>query len=306
MKSNRNENPRLENRTSQKGHRENSISEKGTRENRAFQKGHPSVWLGILACLTVCMLITGCLAGSAGAESYSGGTIRLIRFSGEVGIRDEAGNDRFVMENVRFGSGETLWTGPEAAASVNLDASKIVTLDQKTSVGFRAEGNAMKMSLQEGALFLDVSEKLDENESLEIETSTMTIGIRGTIVFVKENGASEDVRSQLGVLEGTALVTVAAADGKTAELSIGAGTTLEIQENAAVARKIESEDLEGFVRETVSGDEQVLRRVEEACPGLLSGEAADRDPWAADGDWTWTSPVTFVAQSASKCMTGRP
>ena len=42
----------------------------------------------------------------------------------------------------------------------------------------------MKLSLAEGSFLLDVSEKLNKDESLDIRTSTMAVGIRGTVVLV--------------------------------------------------------------------------------------------------------------------------
>ena len=62
---------------------------------------------------------------SAGAERYEAGTMRLLRFDGDVEILDASGLPRFVLENVRFASGETLRTGEESIASVSLDDSKM-------------------------------------------------------------------------------------------------------------------------------------------------------------------------------------
>ena len=100
--------------------------------------------------------------GLAAAESYDAFIMRLLRYDGDVAIEDASGQDRFVMENVRFNSGEAMRTGENSSASVSLDASKILTLDQNSRVEFLSDGDRMEITLTKGTLFLDVSEKLDE------------------------------------------------------------------------------------------------------------------------------------------------
>ena len=115
-------------------------------------------------------------AGAAAAETYDASTMRLARYEGDVTIEDADGKARFVMENVRFRSGESMITGTGATASVNLDDTKVLTLDEQSRVKFLQSGSHMELALTAGTLFLDVSAKLDENETLDITTSTMTVG----------------------------------------------------------------------------------------------------------------------------------
>ena len=93
------------------------------------------------------------------AESYSANVMRLMNYEGEVYILDEDGNSRFLMENARFNSGESLNTGAGAMASVGLDSSKILTLDSLTEVDFIQDKNDMILTLASGRLLLDVQEK---------------------------------------------------------------------------------------------------------------------------------------------------
>nr|MCR4883668.1 FecR family protein [Clostridiales bacterium] len=144
--------------------------------------------------MSKCMIKTAALIllaalfflSSALGESYEATTMRLLRYDGNVEILDASGSARFVMENARFNSGESMQTGSASSASVGLDSTKIVTLDAETQVDFAKEASHLQMTLRQGTLFLDVQEKLDENEVLDIQTTTMTVGIRGTIVFISE------------------------------------------------------------------------------------------------------------------------
>ena len=138
----------------------------------------------ILPTLLMILLLVFALAVPGTAEeSYDASTMRLLRYDGDVQILDVTGVPRFVLENVRFDSGEALLTGEAATASVSMDDTKIVTLDESTRVEFLKEGEHMRLNLTEGQVFVDVSEKLDENASFDIQTTTLTVGIRGTLIF---------------------------------------------------------------------------------------------------------------------------
>lgn len=231
------------------------------------------------------------------------------------------GNPRFLLDNVRFASGESMRTGEDGKASVGLDDSKIVTLDADTDVEFIQEADHMRLNLREGSLFLDVQEKLDENAALDIQTSNLTVGIRGTMVFLSSHAGDDEnpAATTLGVLEGTAQVTYTDSEGAKRQLPIPAGKKIvapQLQGNptgaSPVLSPMTSEDIAGFVAETVAADPVLIERVtngsENGAP-LLEGTLTDdteEEPFPADGDWLINSPVTIVAQSASKLYDGHP
>ena len=160
-----------------------------------------------LSTLILLVLLALSLAAFGAAEnvqdSYDATTMRLLRHEGTVDIFDIAGEPRFLLDNVRFASGESMRTGEDGKASVGLDDSKIVTLDADTDVEFIQEADHMRLNLREGALFLDVQEKLDENAALDIQTSNLTVGIRGTLVFLSSNAGDGEnpAATTLGVLK---------------------------------------------------------------------------------------------------------
>lgn len=234
----------------------------------------------------LCMLLLLCALVPALGESYRADTMRLLRCDGSVEILDVTGNPRFVLENVRFSSGETLRTGAAASASVSLDDTKIVSLDENSAVKFEKIDQHMELTLTEGTLFLDVSEKLDENESLDIRTSNMTVGIRGTIVFLTAQPLTDEAdgtssqstvagqRTVLGVLEGSAKLSYSDGAGERT-LTVDAGEKAILSDQPALAlpiadvQEITQEDLTQFVASQIGRDDSVRNRVEEACPQLL-------------------------------------
>ena len=142
-----------------------------------------SLCMVFLLVLSLVLPSFGVAEAAEQQESFDASTMRLLKTTGDVQILDLEGVPRFVLENVRFASGETMVTGEESLASVGLDDNKIVTLDALTKVGFIQEAEHMLLNLLEGQIFIDVSEKLDENASFDIQTTTMTVGIRGTLIF---------------------------------------------------------------------------------------------------------------------------
>lgn len=290
----------------------------------------------MITCMISLVLLAGLFPQIALADSYTSTTMRLLHYEGTVEIEDASGKPRTVMENARFSSGESMKTAAASSASVGLDEGRIVTLDEKSRVEFKKQDGAVAMNLTEGKIFLDVSEKLGAGESMDITTATMAIGIRGTIVYVSSQPVTDETAagmesvdlkglspekghivsiSQIGVLEGTAQITYTDNSNRQQSVAVEAGkkaTVPEYSEDAEgipepAVTELTKEDIEGFVLNQVSSNASIINRVQEACDVAddidLSSLAGI---YTADGDWTWDSPVTLVAQSASKYYDGQP
>ena len=139
----------------------------------------------LYAVLTIIILIVGCMPVNVLAEDYTATTVRLLRHEGNIEIKDAKGKKRAVLENVRFNSGETLSTGNKSSASIGLDEEKVLTMDEKSSVEFNKKSKKIELNVKSGQVLLDVKKKLNADEQLEVKTSTMSIGIRGTIVCIQ-------------------------------------------------------------------------------------------------------------------------
>ena len=295
-----------------------------------------SLFAIICAYITSFVLLAGMFPRTVFADSYTSATMRLLRYEGTVEIEDSAGKPRAVMENARLNSGEAMKTAEASSASVGLDEGRIVTMDEKSRVEFEKKDAAVSMNLTEGKIFLDVSEKLSADESMDIKTSTMVVGIRGTIVYVSSEPVTDEKAlnmesvgleglspekgsivsiSQIGVLEGTARITYLDNSNREQSVSVDAGqkaTVPEYSEDAEgipepAVSDITKEDIEGFVLGEVTRDADVISRVQKACDVMDDIDLSNLSgSYTADGDWTWDSPVTLVAQSASKYYDGQP
>ncbi len=296
------------------------------------------IFLSAAAVLLIAVLLCG---AAAETEEYAAQTMRLLQYTGDVQILDAEGSPRFVMENVRFSSGETMMTGESSLASVGLDESKIVTVDELSSVEFIQQEGHILLSLKEGTLLLDVEKKLDENEAVDIQTSTMTVGIRGTIVGLSvlqptpdvqnpgaEKGQQSDGHGQivmLWMMAGVGHVEYVDSQGNRNTFRAAAGTAVIIADRDGDGTADSQPGVQQISEMTVPDcfvdylrdNPAALQRVTEetgltlddlangAGESLLGAGTAGFD-YAASGDWRWPSKVTLVAQSATKMYDGKP
>ena len=278
--------------------------------NMIIRRSYCSILIIITLAFTI---FAGGTVFAENVESDSASTIRLVHYEGDVTVQNEDGSAGFLMENMRFDSGQALVTAAESTASVSLDDSKILSMDEESRVEFEQEGRKLGLTLTEGTLFLDVKEKLDENESLDIQTSTMAVGIRGTIVYATDVQAPDSELgriSTIGILEGVAQVSYTDGNGGSQQTDVPAGQKLVLVDSDLNGRadsvpeitNMTAADISAFVEAQINSDTAIQERVINASDVL---ERTD-DVFSADGDWTWDQPVTLVAQSASKLYDGAP
>lgn len=117
-------------------------------------------------------------------------TMRLLRIEGTVTM-EENGKAKDIRENARIKSGNAIDTSVSSLASIGLDDHKVVTLDEISRAEFNQSGKYLNLNLKKGSLFFEVDKPLEDDESFEIATSTMVVGIRGTSGWVSVAGQNE-------------------------------------------------------------------------------------------------------------------
>ena len=191
-------------------------------------------------------------ADTAEAAEASAANIRLVQTEGTVKAKDSTGKDLIQAANMRLYSGSTLSTAAKSYAWMSLDDTKAAKLDEASSINISKSGKKLDILLNEGAIFFDVSEKLAADETFTIRTSTMVMGIRGTIGWVRKINTT---KTEIGILEGNVEASVTdPATGKQVTKNIAAGSMAEldsaaatIQANRIVVRKIRKSDIRGFI-----------------------------------------------------------
>ena len=217
------------------------------------------VALGIVAAIVIAIVLS--------RNGYLANTMRLLRVEGTVNIENGDGGTKPVIDNIRFQSGDALNTGADGLASVGLDDSKIVTLQNDSRAEFTKSGKRLELKLTKGALFFNVTEKLSEDETFEIKTSTMTAGIRGTSGYVYYDNEGRD---SLIITDGVVIVTAInpeTGETKYAEVRGGQKITVYLysdrtQDSVEFSiTDVKENDLPEFPLQMISENEELINRV---------------------------------------------
>ncbi len=146
--------------------------------------------------LALVLLLTSCGGGSG----TSAATMHLRRAVGTVGVADGEGKTIEPREDLGLYSGYGVDTRAESYAWIDLDKVKLAKLDQDSQVAIKKEDKHLEIEVLSGAVFFNVTEPLADDETMNIRTSTMMLGIRGTCGWV---ALSEDKGTlTVGLLEG--------------------------------------------------------------------------------------------------------
>lgn len=111
-------------------------------------------------------------------------TMRLEKSEGAVTVLDDGGKDQEPREKLPLFSGYGIETQGASFSWFNLDDVKLIKMDENSEVSIEKEDKHLKLLVDKGRLYFNITEPLADDETLEISTSTMTVGIRGTCGWV--------------------------------------------------------------------------------------------------------------------------
>ncbi len=217
------------------------------------------VAIGIVAAIVIAIVVS--------RNGYQANTMRLLRVEGTVNIESGNGGTKPVLDNIRFQSGDALNTGADGLASVGLDDSKIVTLQNDSRAEFSKSGKRLELKLTKGALFFNVTEKLNDDETFEIKTSTMTAGIRGTSGYVYYD---DEGRDSLVITDGVVIVTAInpeTGEKKYAEVRGGQNITVYLYSDRTQdsvefeITDVSENDLPAFPLQMLAENDELMNRV---------------------------------------------
>ena len=239
----------------------------------------------IICVVAAVLLVTALIMFLYNRSKISATTMRILRLEGEVTLTD-GGKDKPIKENLRLNSGNELSTAVKSLVSIGLDDVKIVTLDQLSRAQFNQDGRKLDLELTAGSLFFEVQQPLQDDETMDIRTSTMIVGIRGTSGWVSVDGEHE----QLIVTDGTVHVTGRnPVTGEVKEIDVHAGERItvylyndrKVDSIEFILEKITERDLPEFVLERLRENRTLLDKVCQETgwdkPWIL-GETTDEVP----------------------------
>ncbi len=206
------------------------------------------------------LLLAVMLVCSSCANPRLATTIALTRTQGEVEIIDRRGKDVSLKENLRIFDGYIMGTHTSSYAWMDLDQARLVKLDQDSQIGIQKEKKKLEIVVQSGSLFFHVARPLEEDESLDIRTSSMMVGIRGTCGWVEVSTDGEIMRVYL--LEGR--VECRAGEGEEMA-AVEAGEMASMSRDGEITvSTFTLQDTPGFVLEEIQENEELGSDVQDA------------------------------------------
>jgi len=140
--------------------------------------------------LTLVLILGSAIPAFAAAKSQgSAAAVKLEKYTGTVTITNASGKEVTAREGLRLYSGYTVKTGKNSSAYISLDSTKALMQESSSKLSFKKSGSKIDVMLESGTVVSDISAPLKKEESLDIHTTNMVTGIRGTFVEVSYSGA---------------------------------------------------------------------------------------------------------------------
>lgn len=135
--------------------------------------------------------------------------ICLESVEGTVTIKKSNDKQIKTTEGMKLYNGYEVTTSAASYALISLDEKKLIKLDANTMIHIGQNGKKLEVLVDSGSVYFDIEEALQKDEQLNVKTSTMTLGIRGTAGTVSSFYSPNDgVRTSQSVLfTGKAKVT---------------------------------------------------------------------------------------------------
>ena len=191
---------------------------------------------------------------SFAVETAKGKTIRLETYSGTVTVSSGSGKEISVSEKMRVFDGYTVKTSNESEAYLSLDDTKAVKLGENTEIIIKKSWFSNKVVVISGELFFNVTKPLETNESLDISTSTMSMGIRGTSGTVSVKELKSDIQLYTGKVD-------VKGNGKNVRLTPGRKAVFD--KDLSVDKLSENgEDIPSMALREIIKDKELLKEIE--------------------------------------------
>ncbi len=222
----------------------------------------------LMACVLMLAPVTPASAATARAT-----TMKLEKKVGAVTLKTQSGTSLRITDGMRLYNGNSLATGKYSYAYISLDSSKAVKLDQSSSATLRQNGRSLELLLKSGKLFFNVDKPLGQDERMNVRTSTMVTGIRGTCGVVE---AVSQRQSKLYLIEGEVTLgtgdqAVAVRGGQIATVEMGSGSGTPAKpgdadpdaKQAVQVGKMTETDIPSIAFEEIMNDSALQKKIEQ-------------------------------------------
>lgn len=233
----------------------------------------------LITALCICNMAVPVFAEEAVAASF-----RLYRTEGTVTVQNQNGKEITAMQDMKLFNGYQLETAQQSYAWFEADSAKLFKMDAVSNLEVRKKGKKSELLLNSGNLFFNVTEHLQDDEVLNIRTSSMVVGIRGTSGWVK---VIDQFHTILYMLDGTVDASVTdPVSGQKKSIRLRGGQRAEFwvydknkqgDKCDIIVRQFGEEEIDGFVAVELKKNQQLQDRIRGGGSGAGGGTGAGFD-----------------------------
>lgn len=238
----------------------------------------------ILAAVLITALCICNMAVPAFAEEAVAASFRLYRTEGTLTVQNQNGKEITAMQDMKLFNGYQLETAQQSYAWFEADSAKLFKMDAVSNLEVRKKGKKSELLLNSGNLFFNVTEHLQDDEVLNIRTSSMVVGIRGTSGWVK---VIDQFHTILYMLDGTVDASVTdPVSGQKKSIRLRGGQRAEFwvydknkqgDKCDIIVRQFGEEEIDGFVAVELKKNQQLQDRIRGGGSGAGGGTGAGFD-----------------------------
>ena len=163
------------------------------------------------------------------------------------------------VPEMKLYSGYHMETRAASYAWLNLDSLRLAKMDVSSQISIQRRRNELEILVDAGDLFFNIKEPLKEDETLDIRTGNMAVGIRGTCGWVEVPEGADTMRVYL--LEGKVLCETDEGGWDV----VRAGEMAVMTEDGEIAiSNFAVQDIPAFVLEELEEDGELRAKVLEA------------------------------------------
>lgn len=180
-------------------------------------------------------------------------TISVVEHLGEVLMsKVDLQNEINVYDGMRMEQGDVIRTQEKARAVVEIDESKLVKIQEKTSASFQdlsgnLKDNQTNIYLESGTLINDIHKKLSGDSSYTVNTPNTTVSVRGTyfVVSVTEDPQTHEPVTTVKVYNGRVETQYRDENDEMKSIAVDAGKTLTVAKRTVkVEDKLDFDDFD--------------------------------------------------------------
>ncbi len=192
----------------------------------------------------------------SGCSKAKATTMRLEKTEGTVAVADSKGKNVDPAKDLMLYNGYGMETNPASYAWINLDSVKLAKMDEKSDIEIQKEGKELEILVNSGNLYFHVTKPLEDDETMNIRTSTMSVGIRGTRGWVE---VGDDRQMKVYILEGKVACSIAETSGDQAAEDVSSWemaemTLAEDGKGTVHVEKFTEADIPDFVKTELNED----------------------------------------------------